>query len=60
MNPTPEDRKCSAKTVWRLRKSLQISGAAFQTVEDGLEDGDDHFADGITTLRWRITFDCGV
>lgn len=25
-----------------------------------LEEGDDHFADGITTLRWRIIFDCGV
>lgn len=29
-----ENRKCSAKTFWRPRKSLEIKGPAFQTVEE--------------------------
>ena len=32
-----ENRKCSAKTFWRVRKSLEIRGPAFQTVEEGYE-----------------------
>lgn len=29
--------KCSAKTLWRARKCLEIRDPAFQTVEDGFE-----------------------
>jgi hypothetical protein len=29
--------KCSAKTISRRRKLLQINGLDFQTIEDGLE-----------------------
>jgi len=31
--------KCSAKTLWRPRKPLEIRAPAFQTVEDGFERG---------------------
>src|ERR1035441_9355410 len=31
---TPSDRKCSAKTIWRLCKYFKISELAFQAVED--------------------------
>ena len=32
-----ETRQCSAKTLWRLCKSLEIRGPAFHAVEDELE-----------------------
>ena len=37
MNRKPGERKCSAKTICRLRKSLIIRELAFQTVEDEYE-----------------------
>jgi hypothetical protein len=37
MTVRPETGKCSAKTISCLHKSLNISGAAFETVEDGSE-----------------------